>query len=95
MSVMEKRLQLLLDEHRYSLVSAEAERSGRSVAAVIRQSIDHHFADHDAAARRAAAAAAFLEMTQDPEEGEARSAEDISRSLDADFEKYVLKKAGR
>ena len=43
MSLLEKRLQLLLDADRYQKVSQEAERSGRSVAAVIREAIDLRF----------------------------------------------------
>ena len=43
MSVMEKRLQLLLDQERYDRVAAEAKRTGRSVAAVIREAIDFRF----------------------------------------------------
>lgn len=45
MSVMERRLQLLLDQQRYELVEREAKASGRSVAAVIREAIDVRFAD--------------------------------------------------
>lgn len=45
MSLMERRLQLLLDQERYDRVAAEADRSGRSVAAVIREAIDLRFAD--------------------------------------------------
>lgn len=40
MAVLERRLQLLLDEERYSRVSAEAARRGASVATVIRDAID-------------------------------------------------------
>lgn len=47
MSVMERRLQLLLDAERYARVSREAESSGRSVAAVIREAIDFRFPDDD------------------------------------------------
>ena len=63
MSVMEKRLQLLLDQERYDRVAAEAARSGRSVAAVIREAIDLRFDDSSAA--RAAAARQLLRMTAD------------------------------
>ncbi|WP_148613597.1 antitoxin [Nocardioides rubriscoriae] len=42
---MERRLQLLLDQERYDRVAAEATRSGRSVAAVIREAIDLRFDD--------------------------------------------------
>ncbi|PZU44665.1 MAG: antitoxin [Arsenicicoccus sp.] len=47
MSVMERRLQLLLDAERFARVSEEAERSGRSVAAVIREAIDVRFPGED------------------------------------------------
>jgi hypothetical protein len=53
MSLMERRLQLLLDQARYDLVEAEASRTGRSVAAVIREAIDYRFQD-DPEARRGA-----------------------------------------
>lgn len=71
MSVMEKRLQLLLDAHRWELVSREAERTRRSVASVIRESIDVYFAEADADQRRAEAARRFLELvsTSDDEPG--------------------------
>ncbi|MBE7324030.1 ribbon-helix-helix protein, CopG family [Nocardioides sp. Y6] len=54
MSVMERRLQLLLDQQRYALIEREARASGRSVAAVIREAIDVRFAD-DVTLRQAAA----------------------------------------
>lgn len=51
MSVMERRLQLLLDAERYARVAEEAESSGRSVAAVIREAIDVRFPGGGEAAR--------------------------------------------
>lgn len=42
MSVLERRLQVLLDQQRYERVAAEARRTGRSVGAVIRTAIDVH-----------------------------------------------------
>jgi len=39
-SLLERRLHVLLDQHRYDLVEAEARRTGLSVAAVIREAID-------------------------------------------------------
>ncbi|MEI2764912.1 MAG: hypothetical protein V9F82_04385 [Dermatophilaceae bacterium] len=65
MSVLERRLQLLIDAARYSRVAAEAERSGRSVAAVIREAIDLRFPD-DGDAGRASAASALLSVTEQP-----------------------------
>ncbi|MEO9324332.1 hypothetical protein ABFT23_12635 [Nocardioides sp. C4-1] len=53
MSVMERRLQLLLDQERYDRVAAEATRSGRSVAAVIREAIDVRFSDEVVVRREA------------------------------------------
>lgn len=54
MSVMERRLQILLDEARYVRLAAEADRSGRSVAAVIREAIDLRFPSGDESRLRAA-----------------------------------------
>ena len=65
MSVMERRLQILLDAARFDRVASEAERTGRSVAAVIREAIDLRFPDDEGAAR-GAAARALLTLTQDP-----------------------------
>jgi len=86
MSLMEKRLQLLLDQDRYDRVAREAARSGRSVAAVIREAIDVRFEDD--AARRSAAAAEFLRLTQhthgqepDWAETKAELLDDLDRKL--------------
>lgn len=40
MSTLTRRLQVLLDESRYARLEREAERSSRSVAAVVRDAID-------------------------------------------------------
>ena len=56
MSVLERRLQLLLDAERYALVADEAQRTSRSVSAVIREAIDVRFSSSGDQARRAAAA---------------------------------------
>lgn len=91
---MEKRLQLLLDAHRYQLISDEAQRSGRSVAAVIREAIDERFADHDADARRADAARLFLEMTADPGEGREADWVDIKADLEHDLTRSIERSVG-
>lgn len=88
MSLMERRLQLLLDEARYARVAGEAERSGRSVASVIREAIDFRFPDDDDA-RRAAAAAAFLALTAEgvgEPESPAELKEAYAAELDRKFE---------
>lgn len=62
MPLLERRLQLLLDHERYDRVRREADRSGRSVNAVIREAIDVRFAD--ASSRRSVAAGAFLDLAE-------------------------------
>lgn len=91
MSLMEKRLQLLLDSHRWELVSREAERTHRSVASVIRESIDVYFSVEEQDARRAEAARRFLEMTGSSEAVIAPG-EDLAAALDEDLAAYLDKK---
>lgn len=52
--MLDRRLQILLDEGRYQRVSALARQRGTSVAAVIREAIDRGL-PADSARRRAAA----------------------------------------
>lgn len=59
-------MQLLLDEARYERVTQEAERTGRSVAAVIRAAIDAHYPTGDE--ERSAAARDLLESSEIPED---------------------------
>jgi hypothetical protein len=81
MSMMERRLQLLLDQDRYDRVAAEAEASGRSVAAVIREAIDVRFPDGQA--ERVAAMERFLAMAGDDGE-EPETADEIVAALHAE-----------
>ncbi|RIK15157.1 MAG: hypothetical protein DCC50_08980 [Acidobacteria bacterium] len=92
MAVLEKRLQLLLDAHRWALVSKEAERTHRSVASVIRESIDVYFADAAADQDRAAAAGRFLELVLDPARRAEPGEEDIGAALDEDLAGYLDEK---
>lgn len=82
---MERRLQLLLDQERYDRVQREAERSGRSVAAVIREAIDLRFSG--AAEARQAALRNLLEMTErNDERGRGDSWPEIKAALERDLE---------
>lgn len=90
MSVMERRLQLLLDAERYALVAGEAARSGRSVASVIREAIDVRFEQESEQARRSEAMRAFLAMGSD----EGVDDGDVVAELNQEFEDYVNRKAG-
>jgi len=81
---MERRLQILLDQHRFSLVEREAKQSGRSIAAVIRMAIDEHFDDEDARRRDAARRfLAFEHESQEPED----DWETIKAALEADMDR--------
>lgn len=83
MSVMERRLQLLLDQERYDRVAREAESSNRSVAAVIREAIDTRFPSE--AERRSEALRRFLSYP--PDEGPAEDWADIKAAIEADIER--------
>lgn len=63
MSVLEKRLQVLLDEGRFAQLAHESASTGRSVGAIVRSAIDLHFATGEAAAARSAAARRLLTST--------------------------------
>lgn len=86
MSALERRLQILLDHERFSLVESEAARSGRSVAAVIREAIDLRFASDVAV--RANAATAFLESTSEPG-GPGEDWEAVKAALASDLERRL------
>ncbi|MGN6782058.1 MAG: hypothetical protein ACTHJH_11190 [Marmoricola sp.] len=87
MSLMERRLQLLLDHERYAKVAEEASRSGRSVAAVIREAIDYRFdVDDDA---RSAAARRFLEAARaSSHEAPYESPAELKSILERDMEQH-------
>ena len=59
MCMLERRLQILLDEERYRRVAAAAQRRGVSVARVIREAIDAFVPGSDA--KRGAAARRILD----------------------------------
>jgi len=72
MSILERRLQILIDAEMAARLDEEAKRDGRSVGSIIREAIDFRWR-HEAdliADRRAAAAGELLalaEMYPDPE----------------------------
>ncbi|MFT3887437.1 MAG: ribbon-helix-helix protein, CopG family [Arachnia sp.] len=78
MSVMERRLQLLLDQERFARVDSEAKRSGRSVSAVIRGAIDLAYPSE--AAVRVAALTSLVDLCKTPRE---RPEEDWAAIKDA------------
>jgi hypothetical protein len=89
MSVMEKRLQILLDRDRYDRVASEAERSGRSVAAVIRQAIDAAF-PAEQTARELAMVELLASFDRPPSlAGEEPTWEDSKRLMDEELERKL------
>lgn len=81
---MERRLQLLLDEGRYSRLAEESKASGRSIASLIREAIDTRW--DDGLAKRAAAARRMLEWVTPPTPGEREEDwEDIKRAIEDDI----------
>lgn len=67
MSVLDRRVQLLLDKERYAALERVAQQSGRSVAAVVRDAIDEAL-DHGQAARQAAVRSFLASVEQPPDE---------------------------
>jgi hypothetical protein len=53
MATLTRRLQILLDEERYRQLERESQRSGRSIAALIRVAVDRAYG-HDVGERHAA-----------------------------------------
>lgn len=86
MSVMERRLQLLLDQARYDRVAQAATSSGRSVSAVIRDAIDVAYPPGDDARRQALRE--FLTMTI-PAAGRGESWAEIKREMEDALEEEL------
>lgn len=86
MAVLQRRLQILLDQERYDALAGEAQRTGRSVAAIIREAIDVRFARGQA--QRAAAIDRFLALTEANKDEPSMSAKEIKDALDRDLGEY-------
>lgn len=88
MSTLERRLQVLLDQQRYSLLERESKRSGRSIGSIVREALDKHLGVEDLAAQRRVAAA-FL-LAQPPGEGPAEDWADMKKAYEDDLERHLL-----
>jgi hypothetical protein len=77
MSMFDRRLQVLIDEERWSRLEREAGRRGVSVAVLVREAIDERFPG-DAEERRAA-----LQAILDAEPMEVPDPEQLRDELDA------------
>jgi hypothetical protein len=76
MCMLTRRLQILLDDERYSHLAAEARRRKVSVAAVIREAIDDRYPPRQAERARAARAILAAEPMPVPDP------EDLRKELD-------------
>lgn len=96
MSLMEKRLQLLLDARRWELVSQAASDGHRSAASVIREAIDLYFGDADADDLRVAAAREFLDLMALPMPGEvAREPHEMKAEADDEADAWYERVVAR
>jgi chromosomal replication initiation ATPase DnaA len=83
---LDRRLQLLIDEDCWSMLETEAKRESMTVAAVVRQAIDDHFAGN--MRRRAEAGRRLLAMSENPTPGETEpSWAEIKRAMEEDLER--------
>lgn len=80
MRMLDRRVHILLDGVRYERLEDEARRSGRSVAALIREAIDFSFEVDDR--RRQAAAQRLLEASPTPIEDWDAEKKHLIESLD-------------
>jgi hypothetical protein len=77
MHMLDRRLQVLLDEEQYRRLKAEARRRGTSVGRLVREAIDKAFASDVARKRKAAKAILDAEPMPVPEDPA-----DLKRELD-------------
>jgi hypothetical protein len=62
MSMLNRRLQVLVDDERYELLARESERSGTPVGELVRRAIDHEYARPTDGTERERAGRALLAM---------------------------------
>ena len=90
MSTLKRRLHLMIDQARYDKLAAEAERTHRSVADIVRSAIDLHFDDERAEVRaqeRRAAAARFLLASADAGDGAGETWEEMLAIQEAELDR--------
>jgi predicted DNA-binding protein len=87
MRMLNRRLQVLVDDERYERLAQESERTGAPVGELVRRAIDHEFSAD--ASDRAAAARALLAMPPPSGEGPEPDWEEQKREmLDAPMRKW-------
>jgi hypothetical protein len=69
MHMLNRRLQVLVDDARFERLAEESKRSGAPVGELVRRAIDHEFPARGEQAERERAGRALLEMPPPPGEG--------------------------
>jgi len=67
--MLNRRLQVLVDDERFERLSRESERIGAPVGELVRRAIDHEFPGRGRRAERARAGEELLAMSPPPGEG--------------------------
>jgi hypothetical protein len=87
MCMLNRRLQVLVDDERYERLARESERVGAPVGELVRRAIDHEYPSKES--DRAAAVRALLAMPPPPGEGPEPDWEEQKREmLDAPMRKW-------
>lgn len=79
--MLNRRLQVLVDDARFERLAEESKRSGAPVGELVRRAIDHEFPAIGHQAERERAGQALLEMTPPSEDGPEPDWEDQKREL--------------
>lgn len=89
MHMLNRRLQVLVDDERYERLARESERIGAPVGELVRRAIDHEFPRIGLRAERERAGRELLAMPAPPGEGPEPDWEDQKRELrDAQLRKW-------
>lgn len=89
MHMLNRRLQVLVDDERYERLTRESERVGAPVGELVRRAIDHEFPGVGQHAERERAGEELLEMPPPPGQGPEPDWEDQKREmLDAPASKW-------
>lgn len=84
MATLERRVQILLDPQQYDLLEREALARNRSVASLIRESLDRRFGVD--LSKRRAALARLLASADGPDAAPMGDWDDIKRELEEDLD---------
>ncbi len=79
--MLNRRLQVLVDDARFERLAEESKRSGAPVGELVRRAIDREFPAHGEQAERERAGRALLEMPPPPGEGPEPAWEDQKQEM--------------